>query len=108
MIRAVFPVIKQTFVKIFNKLLETGNFTSSWTEGIIVPIRDPNNYKGNTLNSCLGKLFRHVMNSRISNYLESMSFFFFLFLLQENKQGFAKNFRTTDQIFIIKTIVDIW
>ena len=38
MIRAAFPLIKQTFVKIFNKLLETGNFPSSWTDGFIVPI----------------------------------------------------------------------
>ena len=74
MIRAAFPLIKQTFVKIFNKLLETGNFPSSWTDGFIVPIHkqgtitDSNNDRGITLNSCLGKFFCHVLNSRISNY----------------------------------------
>lgn len=76
------------------------------TEGIIVPIHkqgncsDPNNYRGITLNSCLGKLFCHVFNSRISNYVENISF------LAKEQAGFRKNFRTSDQTFILKTLVD--
>ena len=41
-----------------------------------------------------------MLNSRISNYLENKSFF------AREQAGFRKNFCSTDQIFIVKTIVD--
>ena len=98
MIKSALPFIKHTLVKVFNKLL----FPLSWTEGIIIPIHkqgsstDPNNYRGITLNSCLGKLFCHVLNTRISNDLENRSY------LIKEQAGFRKNFRTSDQLFILK------
>ena len=75
MLKSALPVISKTVVKIFNVLLKTGQFPNSWTEGIIIPIHkqgnsaDPNNYRGIALSSCLGKLFCHVLNERISNFL---------------------------------------
>ena len=106
MIKSALPFIKKTVVKVFNKLLKEGHFTVSWTEGIIVPVykqgtyTDPNNYRGITLNSCLGKLLCHYLNTRISNHLENRSF------LIKEQAGFRKNFRISDQIFIPKTKVD--
>lgn len=106
MIKSALPFIKHTVVKVFNTLLKEGQFPVSWTEGIIIPVykqggyTDPNNYRGITLNSCLGKLFCHVLNTRISNNLENRSF------LIKEQAGFRKNFRTSDQLFILKTIVD--
>ena len=67
------------------------------TEGIIIPIHkqgnssDPNNYRGITLNSYLGKLFCHVLNERISKYLLDKSF------IGGEQAGFRKNHRTSDQ-----------
>ena len=106
MLKSALPVISKTVVKIFNVLLKTGQFPNSWTEGIIIPIHkqgnsaDPNNYRGITLSSCLGKLFCHVLNERISNFLEDKSF------IGREQAGFRKNHRTSDQIFILKTIID--
>ena len=106
MIKSALPFIKHTIVMVFNKLLKEGQFPASWTEGIIIPIykqggyTNPNNYRGITLKSCLGKLFCHVVNTRISNNLENRSF------LIKEQAGFRKNFRTSDQVFILKTIVD--
>ena len=80
MIKSSLPYISKTIVKIFNILLKSGQFPDSWTEGIIIPIHkqgnsaDPNNYRGITLNSCLGKLFCHVLNERMSKFLENKSF----------------------------------
>ena len=105
MIKSALPFKKHTVVKVFNKLLQEGQFPVSWTEGIIIPIykqggyTDPNNYRGITLNSCLGKLFCHVLNTRISNDLENQSFL-------KEQAGFRKNFRASDQVFILKTIID--
>ena len=93
MIKSALPFIKHTVVKVFNKLLQEGQFPVSWTEGIIIPIYKqgvytlPNNYRGITLNSCLGKLFCHVLNTRISNNLENRSF-----LNKKNKQVSVKTF----------------
>ena len=104
MIKVPLPSISKIVVKAFNVL--TGQFPVSWTEGIIIPIHkqgnssNPNNYRGITLNSCLGKLFCHVLNTRTSKYLEDKSF------TGREQAGFRKNHRTSDQIFILKTIVD--
>ena len=106
MIKSAMPYISKTVVKVFNILLNTGKFPESWTDGIIVPIykqgnsADPNNYRGITLSSCLGKLFCHVLNERISKFLDDKSF------IRKEQAGFRKNHRTSDQIFILKTIID--
>ena len=107
-IKSAVPFIKQTDVKVFNKLLNVGLLAVSWTEGIIAPVykqgscTDPNNYRGIILNKCLGKLFCHVLNTRISNHLENRSF------LIKEQAGFCKNFVTSDQLFILKTIADTY
>ena len=61
---------------------------------------DVNNYRGITISSCLGKLFCHIINDRISKELESKGF------IKPEQAGFRKNHRTSDHIFVLKTIVD--
>ena len=106
MIKSALPSISNAVVKIFNVLLKSGQIPDSWTEGIIIPIHkqgnntDPNNFRGITLSSCLGKLFCHILNERISRFLEDKSF------ISREQAGFCKNHRTSDQTFILKTIID--
>ena len=106
MIKSALPSISNAVVKIFNVLLKSGQIPDSWMEGIIIPIHkqgndtDPNNYRGITLSSCLGKLFCHILNERISRFLEDKSF------ISREQAGFRKNHRTSDQTFILKTIID--
>ena len=58
--------------KLFNTCLLRGFFPDSWSEGHIVPIfksgdpSDPNNYRGITLLSALGKLFSRILNNRLN------------------------------------------
>ena len=61
------------FCKLFNIVFETEIVPNSWTEGIICPIyknkgvvNDPDNYRGITILSCLGKLFSFVLNNRLN------------------------------------------
>ena len=48
-----------------------GKSVTDWQFGMIVPIHkdgarsDPNNYRGITLMSCLGKLFLSIINARL-------------------------------------------
>ncbi len=49
----------------------------AWTQVLIVPIykkkgeiTDPNNYRGISLLSCVGKIFTSLVTGRIAKYLE--------------------------------------
>ena len=106
MIKSAMPILKKQIVDIFNIILKLGKFLCSWTKGIIVPVHkqrskfDANNYRGITLSSCFGKLLCHVLNERILKYIDNISF------LRPEQAGFRKHFRTTDHIYVLKTIVD--
>ena len=61
----------------FNKVLNTGEIPNKWITGIIIPIYkgkgselDPSNYRGITLLSCMGKLFTHILNERLTRFVE--------------------------------------
>ena len=60
------------------------------------------NYKGITILSCFGKLFTAVLNNRFNVYLENMD------VLCEEQAGFRKGYSTTDHIFILKCLVDLY
>ena len=56
------------FCRLFNYILDSGFIPEIWCQGIIMPIykkkgdpHDPNNYRGISLLSCMGKLFMHVL-----------------------------------------------
>ena len=59
----------------FNTILLEGEFPKSWNRGYIVPLhksgnaRDPNNYRGLTINSCLSNEFTSILNERLQKYL---------------------------------------
>ena len=64
--------VLSVIVRLFNIVLESGIVPSEWTIGLIHPLykkkgnpNDPNNYRGITLLSCLGKLFTAVLNERL-------------------------------------------
>ena len=64
-------------VALFNIILHTGRVPTQWCIGIISPLYKnksshdyPNNYRGITLLSCLGKLFTNIINNRLAQYLE--------------------------------------
>ncbi|MEW8543579.1 MAG: endonuclease/exonuclease/phosphatase family protein, partial [Candidatus Thiodiazotropha sp.] len=75
MVKSALPYMSTFITHAFNVILDTGKFPETWKEGIVIPIHkngsqvDPNNYRGITLSSCLGKLFCHVLNNRINSEL---------------------------------------
>jgi len=92
-----------------NVILESGLFPEVWSKGIILPIyknkgdvKDPDNYRGITILSCLGKLFKSVINRRLNLYLESNN------ILCEEQAGFREGYSTIDHIFSLKLIVDFY
>ncbi len=76
-LRAQKEVMCPLYVRLFNKVLDTGDIPGDWLLGIIVPtyknvgeISDVNNYRGITLLNCMGKLFTSLFNVRLSAYCE--------------------------------------
>jgi len=99
-------VLVQPIMKLFNLVLLSGKYPSSWSEGYIVPIfktdnqLNPENYRGITITCSLGKLFNIVINSRLAKFLSQNN------VIIKEQIGFEKGCRTSDHMFIIKTLID--
>lgn len=96
------------YVKLFNMIFDTGIIPENWTIGKIKPIyknkgdpKQPENYRPITLVSCFGKLFTSVINNRLTKYAESHD------LITSSQAGFRKHYSTVDNLFIIKSLIDI-
>jgi hypothetical protein len=62
----------------------------------------PENYPGIAINSCtcIGKLFNTVLNNRLDKHLIDNN------LINKCQIGFSKKARTSDHIFVLKTLID--
>lgn len=97
--------IIQPLCNLFNVILSTGVYPKSWASAIIITLykgkgnkSDPNNYRGLSITSNIAKLFSNILNTRLSIFLEPS--------LNSSQFGFRKNFRTSDNIFVLKTIMN--
>ena len=63
------------------------------------PKHDPSNYRGITLTSCLRKIFSTLLHVRIENEVEKKK------ILSQSPAGFRKNYRTTDHIMTLITLI---
>ena len=50
--------------------------------------------------SCLAKLFKRVLNNRLESFLECNS------IIVKEQIGFQKKSRTSDHMFILRTLID--
>ncbi len=98
-----------SYIKLFNKVLETGNISEDWLIGIIVPIYknngdmlDVNNYRGIPLLNCIGKLFTTILNARLMEFSENNS------IIKEIKAGFREGYSTIEHAFLIKNLLDLF
>ena len=68
-------VLITCLMKLFNFILSSGINSRVWSEGNIIPIykavdpADPNNYRGITITSCVGKLLNRILNSRLESFI---------------------------------------
>ena len=92
--------------RLFNHVLNTREYPSSWSTGIICPMHesgptnDPTNYRGITLLNCTGKIFNAVLKKRLTEWAERTE------ILPESQFGFRRNRRTTDCIFILNALIE--
>ena len=96
------------YVKIFNIILDSSILPDEWLKGNIIPIYkqkgaqgDPRNYRPITILSCMGKLFTSILNNRLNVLSNELD------ILSENQAGFRKGYSTTDNIFVLYSLIDI-
>ena len=88
-------------LKLHNTVLSSGFFPNDWNQGMISPIHksgdkfDPNNYREVCVNSNLGNTYRRHFNFLTDNNA-----------ISKNQIGSLPNYRTTDHIFTLSTLID--
>ena len=60
----------------------------------------PNNHRGITITSAIGKVFNSILNGRLEKFLTENK------VIASCKLGFTKTARTSDHMFVLKTIID--
>lgn len=107
-IKSTSDVMLPIYRKLFNIILDSGIIPESWSIGIIKPIYKnkgdplkPENYRPITILSCLGKLFTLIINNRLTEYTKTHN------TIGSCQAGFRQNHSTADNLFIIKSLIDI-
>ena len=93
----------------FNTILKTGIIPTNWCISFISPIyknkgpkSDPDNYRGISLISCLGKLFSALINERLTKFIDTNN------IIGEEQAGFRSGYSTHDHIFVLHSIIDLY
>ena len=93
-------------LELFNKILDKGTYPKLWKADLIKPVHKKgstfleSNYRGISLSSCLAKLFNNLILTRLSNQFEDMDIF------HPHLLGFRPKMRTSNNIFILKTLIE--
>ena len=102
-------IYKELILKLFNLILKTGIIPSEWCISFISPIyknkgekSDPNNYRGISIISCLGKLFTALINERLTKFTDLNE------IIGEEQAGFRSGYSTQDHIFTLHAIIEIY
>ena len=101
--------ILELYTDIFNVILKCGVVPQQWCIGYIRPLcknkgdpNDPNNYRGITITSGLGRLFTTLINSRLGKFVEDME------LIGPEQAGFRSGYSTVDHIFVLNYLIDFY
>ena len=63
---------------------------------------DPNNYRGITLLSCIGKVFTALLNQRLTRFLDAIG------AIGDEQAGFRQGYSTIDHVFTLHSILDMY
>ncbi len=100
-----YTILAPHLQRVFNAMLHN-HFPPELAVGVIHPIykngdpKDPGNYRGITVGPVLAKMFAMILDQRLAVWTEKNK------LRAKGQAGFRKDHRTTDNLFIIKTLID--
>ena len=104
-LKSSYDFISPLLLKLYNRMLNTGEYPRSWGEGIISPIfkkgdvNDSSNYRGITLINVLAKIYSQLILNRLTNWADTYD------KLCKNQFGFQKGKSIVDCIFILHSII---
>lgn len=105
MIAAFFEIYPHIILTLFNNILDSNTTIHDWTKGIITAIHkkgsksDPENYRGISLLSCLGKFFTSALYNRLLEFSIKNK------ILSPTQLGFVPGNRTSDAHLIIHNLI---
>ena len=101
--------MRSALVRLFNLILNSGIVPTEWCISLIQPLYknkgsklDANNYRGISLISCVGKVFTQLINRRLENFIHQND------ILGQEQAGFRSFFSTSDHIFVLNIIIDLY
>ena len=106
MIKSGSSYIAPLLQQLFNRILEQELYPNDLRTGYIVPIfkkgehSDPANYRGISICNNISKLFAILLNTRLQTFLSSNN------ILSKFQNGFTKNKRTSDHVFVLKCLIE--
>lgn len=102
------PAIFKLCVKLFNVMIETGAVPVNWCTGMIKPLykkkgdpKNPDNYRGITLLSCVSKWFTATVHARCYKFLDENR------ILGEEQAGFRAEYSTSDQCLSLQLFIEL-
>ena len=103
------PLVKlypKLILRAFNDILkENGSLSKDWLHSLVSAIHkkgakeDPDNYRGISLMSCLGKLFLTIINNRLTEFCIEKG------LISPSELGFVQGNRTSDPHIILQNLL---
>ena len=105
MLKPILDYQPELLLILFNNCLKENVLNQEWLTSIICTIHkkgakdNPDNYRGISLMSCIGKLFFTILNNRLVEYLSDRN------ILSEGQLGFQKGNRTSDPHIIIHNLI---
>ena len=97
--------IGKATAKLCQEMFSIERIPKDWARGLIFPLykdgdaRIPDNYRGITLLSVVGKIYTSVLNLRVSNWCEKYG------ILSEEQAGFRPGRSTSDHIFAVTEVL---
>ena len=91
--------------KLFDHIEFSAVFPTLWKSSFLVPIHkkgsqgDANNYRGLAIGSNIAKLYTKCLNSKVKNFVDTKN------LLSPHQFAFRDDFRTSDAIFSLSSMV---
>lgn len=97
--------IGKATAKLCDEMFRIERIPKDWARGLIFPlfkdgdVRVPDNYRGITLLSVVGKIYTSVLNSRVTKWCEKFG------ILSEEQAGFRPGRSTVDHIFAVSEVL---
>ena len=106
MLKSGLNVLLPALCKLFNLVLNSEVFPDLWNIAYQVPlfkggdVYNPNDYRGISITSCLGKIFNKCLNVRLQDKIERDK------KLVDSQAAYRADFSTVDQIFILRSLIN--